>query len=87
MVLPDALDSAFRTGELAEFSLSQFTRRDALRDINFIYPMQRMGAGGKFSSESMPSGNLTSSANLIIGIPGNFSRVNASEREACSRLA
>lgn len=75
MVLPDALDSAFKTKELADFSLSQFKRKDALADIKYIYPMQRMGAGGKFASESLPN----PADGLVIGIPGNFSRVNASE--------
>lgn len=80
VVLPDSLDSALRTSELATEAYFQFSGRLPHEDINFIYPMQRMGAGGSFTSESTPLFNDSfSNENITIGIPANFSRVDPAE--------
>ena len=79
VILPDALDSAFRTRDYVDLAYSGMNRKDALRDVNYIYVMQRLGAGGKFASESLPPSDLINPDSVTIGIPGNLSRVNVPE--------
>tara|TARA_R110002167_G_scaffold337245_2_gene544679 strand:- start:1192 stop:12246 length:11055 start_codon:yes stop_codon:yes gene_type:complete len=81
VVLPDILDSGIGTKALAKDAFYQFNKSPKLKDVRFIYPLQRLGPGGKFSMEALPDLDDPDwdGAKLIIGIPGNFSRVRPNE--------
>lgn len=80
VVLPDQLDSAVGTKGLAKEAYRNFTDDPELAGIKFIYPMQRLGAGGYFGTESLPDEMADfDGEQLTIGIPANLSRIRPDE--------
>jgi hypothetical protein len=79
VMLPDALDNHQLTRDYFDVAERTFMGRDALKDVNYIFVMQRDMPGGTLEKSFPPNRSEGLTKNITLGIPANLSRVNVQE--------